>query len=64
MKGEYEYPKPRSKFLKVECSKCGKEQVIFGSAAEEIRCRECREVLAESTGGKANVKTKIKEILG
>ncbi len=61
---EYKYPKPRSRFLKVECTKCGENQVIFGSAAGNIHCKKCNELIAESTGGKAKIKTKIKEILG
>ncbi|RLF61064.1 MAG: 30S ribosomal protein S27e, partial [Thermoplasmata archaeon] len=27
------FPQPRSRFLKVKCSDCGNEQIIFGSAS-------------------------------
>jgi len=58
------FPGPKSKFLKVECNKCSENQTIFGSAASEIECNNCGETLAEPTGGKANIKGKIKKELG
>lgn len=56
-------PKPKSKFLKVECNKCEEQQIIFNSPAEEVNCNNCGETLAKSTGGKANVKAEIKKKL-
>ncbi|MFQ6050662.1 MAG: 30S ribosomal protein S27e [Candidatus Hydrothermarchaeota archaeon] len=56
-------PKPKSRFLRVKCMDCGNEQVIFGCASTLIRCIICNKVLAEPTGGKAEVKTKVIEIL-
>ncbi|MFH1450378.1 MAG: 30S ribosomal protein S27e [archaeon] len=52
----------RSKFIKVKC-KCGNEQVIFGSAATTIKCTNCDAILARPTGGKADIKTKITQVL-
>lgn len=53
----------KSRFLKVKCSDCGNEQVIFGCAANAIKCLVCDKVLAESTGGKTEVKTTIMAVL-
>ena len=56
---------PSSKFVKVKCSKCKNEQVIFGKAATSVvKCLVCGQVLATSTGGKTNIKVKILEVLG
>ncbi|MBS7645810.1 MAG: 30S ribosomal protein S27e [Candidatus Bathyarchaeia archaeon] len=49
-------PRPRSLFLRVKCSSCGNEQIIFNRASTLIRCRVCDEALAEPTGGKARIK--------
>jgi len=48
-----------TKFLKVVCSKCKNEQIIFNKAASDVKCLVCNAVLAESTGGKAKVKAKV-----
>lgn len=52
-----------SKFVKVRCSKCKNEQVVFGNAASNVNCLVCGKVLIEPTGGKAKVKSRILEIL-
>ncbi|KAF5425161.1 MAG: 30S ribosomal protein S27e [Candidatus Methanomarinus sp.] len=54
---------PRSRFLRVKCSNCTNEQVIFGSASSVISCQVCNATLAEPTGGKAIIKTQILEVL-
>jgi len=48
-----------SKFIKVKCKKCKNEQVIFSRPASTVKCLVCGEVLAESTGGRAKVKTDV-----
>ncbi len=48
-----------SKFIKVKCKKCKNEQVIFERPASTVKCLVCGEVLAESTGGRAKVKTDV-----
>lgn len=53
----------KSKFLRVKCTDCGNEQVIFGSASTVVRCIVCSRTLAEPTGGKAEVKTQIVEVI-
>ena len=52
-----------SKFLKVKCKKCKNEQVIFNKASMAVNCLVCGSVLAEPKGGKADIKTKIIEVV-
>ena len=54
---------PESKFIKIRCSKCKNEQIIFGKASTIIKCLVCNEVLVEPTGGKGKIKTQILEVL-
>lgn len=56
---KYLIPRPVSKFLKVSCVKCKNEQIIFNKATRQVKCLVCDNVLAENTGGKARIKTKI-----
>ena len=55
--------KPRSRFLKVKCNECNTEQVVFGSASTRVECSVCGRLIVEPTGGKANIKTQILEVL-
>jgi small subunit ribosomal protein S27e len=52
-------PKPRSKFLRVKCSDCGNEQVVFNSTTMQVNCNVCGSVLAESSGGKAKIRGEV-----
>ncbi len=52
-----------SKFLKVKCEKCKNEQVIFEKPAAAVKCNVCGTVLAESTGGRGIIKTKIMGVM-
>ncbi|MEM7819722.1 MAG: 30S ribosomal protein S27e [Candidatus Aenigmatarchaeota archaeon] len=54
---------PESRFLKVSCTKCRNEQIIFDKAATTVNCLVCGNILAEPTGGKAKIKTRIVETL-
>ncbi|MBU2496954.1 MAG: 30S ribosomal protein S27e [Nanoarchaeota archaeon] len=54
--------KTRSKFLKVRCS-CKNEQIIFGKASSKVKCLVCGKILAEPSGGKIKVKSRILEVL-
>ncbi|MCW1291543.1 MAG: 30S ribosomal protein S27e [Candidatus Rehaiarchaeum fermentans] len=44
-----------SKFIKVKCKKCEKEQVIFERASHKLYCLNCKEIIAEPTGGKVKL---------
>lgn len=54
---------PDSKFIKVRCSKCKNEQIVFGKAASKIDCLVCGEGMAVSSGGKTDFDTRILEVL-
>lgn len=54
---------PSSRFIKVMCQKCKNEQIIFGKASGAVKCLVCGEVLATPTGGKADIKAKVLEVL-
>ncbi len=55
---------PSSKFIKVRCSKCKNEQIVFGKISSQVNCLVCGKKIAEPTGGKAKVKARILEVLG
>ncbi|MEM2110593.1 MAG: 30S ribosomal protein S27e [Candidatus Bathyarchaeia archaeon] len=56
-------PKPKSVFLQVKCSDCGNEQVVFSHASTTVHCNICGAVLAEKTGGKADIKGEVINVL-
>jgi small subunit ribosomal protein S27e len=56
-------PHPRSRFLRVKCTDCDNEQVIFGSATTVIKCQVCGRTLSKPRGGKAKILTKIVAVL-
>jgi len=53
----------KSRFVKVRCSKCKNEQIIFGKPATKIDCLVCGKLLAEPSGGKGKIKARILEVL-
>ena len=55
---------PLSKLIKVRCSKCKNEQIVFGKVSSQVNCLVCGKKVAEPTGGKAKVKARILEVLG
>jgi len=52
-------PRPKSTFVRVKCSDCGNEQVIFNHVSSVVKCSVCGAVLAEPTGGKSAVKGEV-----
>lgn len=56
-------PKPTSTFLRVRCPDCGNEQVVFSHVASIVHCNICGAVLAEPTGGKADIKGEVITVL-
>ena len=56
-------PKPRSVFLRVKCTKCGNEQLLFSNAVNKITCNVCGEILAEPSGGRAKIKGEVQAVL-
>lgn len=55
--------KEKSKFLKIMCARCGKNQVVFGKASTNIKCDNCNKLLIRTKGGKIIIKTLVKEVL-
>ena len=55
--------KEKSKFLLVKCPKCGNEQVVFGSAASEVKCLVCENVLVKPASKKAKVLASVLKVL-
>ena len=47
-----------SRFVKVVCPKCKKEQIVFGKSATEVKCLNCGELLVIPTGGKSKIMAK------
>ncbi|MBS3118474.1 30S ribosomal protein S27e [Candidatus Woesearchaeota archaeon] len=53
----------KSKFIKVRCSKCKNEQILFGNASQVVKCLVCDANLAYPTGGKARMAARVLEVL-
>ncbi len=51
----------KSSFLKVKCADCGNEQVTFRRASSTVNCNICGSILAEPTGGRAEIKGEVVE---
>ncbi len=58
-----EIREPTSKFIKIRCSKCKNEQIVFGKSTSVVKCLVCGRILTEPTGGKSRVKSRILEVL-
>jgi len=56
-------PAPKSRFLKVACLKCKNEQIIFNKVAKDVTCLVCGNILAQVTGGKSIIRSKILKVL-
>ena len=54
---------PTSKFIKVRCSKCKNEQIVFGKSSTEVYCLVCGKLLVKPSGGKSKVQDRILEVL-
>lgn len=51
-------PRPKSSFLLVTCSKCGKETMMYSHTTIDVRCKGCNEIIAEKTGSRARLHSK------
>lgn len=50
-------------FLRIECSECGNEQVIFSHASRKVECLVCGEEVARPRGGSAEIVADLREEL-
>ncbi|MFH1587310.1 MAG: 30S ribosomal protein S27e [Candidatus Diapherotrites archaeon] len=64
MSNEGLVPRPKNKFLRVKCSSCGNEQVIFSAATTKVNCLVCNHELADTGASKIRLKTKILDTYG
>ena len=55
--------RPKSRFIRVKCEKCNNSQIIFNRPSTDVNCLKCNELLAKTTGGTADVKGKVLEVL-
>ena len=51
-------PQPRSSFLSVACPNCGKESVVYSHTTSDVKCKNCKTVIAERTGSRAVLHSK------
>lgn len=51
-----------SKFLRVQCA-CGNDVIVFGDSKSAVNCPKCGAELVRTTGGRAEVKGRILEVL-
>ncbi|OYT27697.1 MAG: 30S ribosomal protein S27e [Candidatus Altiarchaeales archaeon ex4484_96] len=52
-----------SRFLRIKCTDCGNEQVIFERASTVIRCLVCDKILAEPKGCIADIKAEKLDVV-
>jgi small subunit ribosomal protein S27e len=52
-------PRPRSRFIRVKCLKCGNEQIVFGHAVNKVNCNVCGVELVVPSSGRAIIKGEI-----
>lgn len=57
------FSEPKSKFIKVRCSKCKNEQIIFGNASRVVLCLVCSKELSYPSGGKSRISARVLEVL-
>jgi small subunit ribosomal protein S27e len=48
-------------FLKVKCSDCENEQIVFQKASSTVNCAVCGTTLATPTGGMATIDHEVVE---
>ncbi len=53
----------KSHFIKVKCPDCENVQVIFDHASTVVKCLVCGRTLAEPTGGRAEIKAEVVEVV-
>jgi small subunit ribosomal protein S27e len=55
--------KTRSKFLRVKCTDCENEQIVFDHASTSVKCNVCGRTLVVPRGGRAEITSEIIEVL-
>ena len=52
-----------SRFIKVRCKDCENEQVLFNKTSTVVSCHICGSKIAIPTGGKADIKGEVLEVI-
>ncbi|MEM4182090.1 MAG: 30S ribosomal protein S27e [Candidatus Pacearchaeota archaeon] len=55
--------KSKAKFIKIKCSKCGNEQVVFGKASTKVKCNNCGKIIVKPSGGNAKIRAKVEKVI-
>lgn len=50
-------------FIRVRCSDCENEQIVFQNASTTVNCAVCGTTLATPTGGKATIEHEVAEVV-
>lgn len=50
-------------FYKVRCRNCDNKQTVFGKATTEVACAVCGDILAQPTGGEADIEGKVVDVV-
>lgn len=58
MKAKSDVAKPKSRFLEIECKKCGNTMIVFSKASTKVECA-CGEELVVPTGGHASIRAHV-----
>jgi small subunit ribosomal protein S27e len=48
--------KNHPKFLKIRCTDCGNEQIVYSHASTPVKCNVCGKTLTVPQGGKARLR--------
>ena len=54
--------KEKGKFLEVVCHRCGNKQTIYGKSSTNVKCNKCNKLLVKTGGGKARIRTIVREV--
>jgi len=52
-------PEPNSKFLKISCKECEKENIVYSHATTSVPCNSCGNVISDPAGSNARIIGKI-----
>ncbi len=52
-------PEPNSKFQKVKCKECDKENIVYSHTSSSVTCKSCGNVIAEPSGAVATLHGEI-----
>jgi len=53
----------QSRFLRISCPRCRLGRIIFGKSSLKIKCTKCNYLLLKTSGGKAQIRAPVKDIL-